>query len=101
MQLDEATLIDKLRLIEQLFARPGTEGEKVAAERAKQRILERLESWTRVDPPVEFKFTMQDMWSRKLFVALLRRYGISPYRYTGQRHTTVMAKVSKAFVHET
>ena len=44
---------------------------------------------------------MGDMWSRKVFVALLRRYGIKPYRYSGQRYTTVMAKVSKRFVNET
>jgi hypothetical protein len=34
-------------------------------------------------------------------VALLRRYDIKPYRYYRQRHTTVMAKVPKAFVDET
>jgi hypothetical protein len=43
---------------------------------------------------------MADLWSRKVFVALLRRYGIRPYRYSGQRYTTVMAKVSKRFVDE-
>jgi hypothetical protein len=44
---------------------------------------------------------MADMWSRKVFVALLRRYGIRPYRYSGQRYTTVMARVSRRFVDET
>ena len=101
MPMDEATLIEKLRLIEALFSRPGTQGEKAAAERARQRIQERLESMMQGDPPIEFKFTMNDMWSRKVFVALPRRYGFSPYRYSGQRYTTVMAKVSKGFVHET
>lgn len=40
------------------------------------------------------------MWSRKLFLALLRRYGIKPYRFSRQKHTTVMAKVSEKFVNE-
>ncbi len=31
----------------------------------------------------------------------LRRYGIHPYRYRGQRSTTVMARLSRAFVNET
>lgn len=44
---------------------------------------------------------MADMWSRRVFLALLRRYDIRPYRYKGQRHTTVMARVSKRFVDET
>ncbi len=34
-------------------------------------------------------------------MALLRRYGIKPYRFYRQRHTTVMAKVSKTFVDDT
>ena len=50
---------------------------------------------------MEYKFTMNDMWSRKLFVALLRRYGLPPYRYSKQRYTTVMVKVSSTFVDET
>lgn len=34
-------------------------------------------------------------------MALLRRYDIKPYRYYRQRHTTVMARVSKGFVDKT
>jgi hypothetical protein len=41
------------------------------------------------------------MWARKVFLTLLRRYGISPYRYSGQRYTTVMAKLPRRFVDET
>jgi hypothetical protein len=100
-RMDEARLVDKLRLIEALFAGATTPGEKVAAERARGRILERLEQLEREAPPVEYRFTMADMWSRKVFVALLRRYGIQPFRYTGQRYTTVMARVTKRFVDET
>ena len=44
---------------------------------------------------------MPDMWSRKLFVALLRRYGVTPYRRHRQKHTTVMAELPKQFVDET
>ncbi len=44
---------------------------------------------------------MNNQWSRRLFTALLRRYDIKPYRYYRQRHTTVMARVSKGFVNRT
>jgi len=98
---DEAKLIDKLRSIEALFAGATTAGEKVAAERAKGRILERLKLREEEDPPVEYRFSMADQWSRKVFVALLRRYGIRPYRFSRQRYTTVMAKVPKRFVDDT
>ena len=99
--MDEARHIDRLRLIEALFSGATTEGEKVAAERARDRILERLKLWEKEDPPIEYRFSMADMWSRKVFLALLRRYGIRPYRYGGQRYTTVMARVSRRFVDET
>jgi hypothetical protein len=99
--MDERTLIDKLRRIESLHSGATTPGEKDAAERARQRILERLAEWERIDPPVEHRFSMGDLWSRKVFVALLRRYDITPYRYKRQRHTTVMARVSETFVDET
>jgi len=99
--MNEAKLIDKLKLIENLFAGATTEGEKDAAFNALQRIKERLKETHKIDPPVEYKFTMSNMWSRKLFVALLRRYDLKPFRYYRQRYTTVMANVSKTFVDET
>ena len=34
-------------------------------------------------------------------IALMRRYQIRPYRYPGQRYTTVMARIPKRFVDET
>jgi hypothetical protein len=99
--MDEAKLIEKLKLIEALHAGAATPGEREAASRARERILERLRTAEKVDPPVEYKFTLGDQWSKKAFVALLRRYGIAPFRYRGQRHTTVMARVSQRFVKET
>jgi hypothetical protein len=98
---DERRLVEKLQRIEALFARPGTEGERAAAAGAAERLRARLREVAREDPPVEFRFSMADAWSRRLLVALLRRYGIEPYRYRSQRRTTVMARVSRSFVDET
>ena len=99
--MDEQKLIDKLQSIERLFAGAGTPGERKAAASALDRIRRRLEEVRAIDPPVEYRFSMPDMWSRRLFTALLRRYGIRPYRYRRQRNTTVMAKVPRRFVDET
>jgi hypothetical protein len=99
--MNEQKFIEKLRLIEAMFSGATTEGEKVAAGLARERILERLRLLEKEEPLIEYRFTMTDMWSRKVFVALLRRYGLKPYRYSGQRYTTVMARVSKRFVDET
>ena len=99
--MNEQKLIEKLRLIETLFSGATTQGEKVAAEQARERILERLRLMEKEETLVEYRFSMADMWARKVFVALLRRYGIKPYRYSRQRYTTVMARVSERFVDET
>lgn len=99
--MNEKKLTEKLKLIEALFAGATTDGEKDAAFNALQRIRDRLNEIKREDPPVEYKFSMADVWSRKLFLALLRRYDIKPYRYYRQRYTTVMAKIPKRFVDET
>ena len=97
----EAQLVAKLQRIEALHARAGSEGERVAAERARERIRARLAQLEAEEPPVEFRFTLADQWSRHLFVALMRRYGIQPYRYSRQRRTTVMARLNSSFVNET
>jgi hypothetical protein len=98
---DEQTLLDRLRKIEALFSRTDLAGERDAAAAAMEGILKQLRQREQVDPPVEYSFKLPDEWSRRLFVALLRRYNVSPYRYRGQRYTTVMASVPISFVKET
>lgn len=97
----ERELIAKLRKIEQLFARPGTDGERDAAQRASARVRARLESLQTTEPAVEYRFSLTDAWSRRLFIALLRRHDLKPYRYHGQRHATVMVKVTRSFLDGT
>jgi len=99
--MNEAALIEKLIKIEALFAGAATEGERISADLARQRILLRLQELLPKDPPIEYKFTFRDMWSRKVFVSLLRRYDLMPYRYRGQRYTTVIVQALKSFVAET
>jgi hypothetical protein len=98
---DVPKLMEKLRLIEALHAGAATEGERAAADGARQRIKEKLRQFEQADPPIEYRFTLNNVWSRRLLLALLRRYEIRPYRYHRQRHNTVMARVSKSFVDQT
>ncbi|MDX8413499.1 MAG: hypothetical protein R8J85_05370 [Mariprofundales bacterium] len=97
----EADLIEKMKKIEDLFARAGTDGERMAAEAAIARMKKRIKQFEQDDPAVEYKFSLNNGWSRRLFIALLRRYDIKPYRRYRQRHTTVMANVSESFVNQT
>jgi hypothetical protein len=96
----ESRLIEKLRKIELLFARSTFPGEQAAAETAANRIRHRILQLEKAERTIEFRFSLPDTWSKALFIALLRRYNMSPYRYRGQRRTTVMVKVTASFVNE-
>lgn len=98
---EEQLLIAKLRKIEALFTRPGSDGERQAAKNASERIRARLAALEDREPAIEYRFTLADTWSRSLFIALLRRHGLKPYRYHGQRRTTIMVKVAKTYVDNT
>ncbi len=97
---DEALLREKLRKLEALFAGAGTPGEKNAAEAGLERIRARLAELEGSDPPIEMQFSLPDLWTRKLFLALCRRYGLKPYRLPRQRTTTVMLRVPKRFLDQ-
>jgi hypothetical protein len=96
---EEQHLIEKLRRIESLFERASSDGERVAARKAAGRVRERLNE-SRSDELFEFKFSFPDEWSKALFIALLRRNSIDPYRYSGQRQTTVMAHAPKRLIND-
>jgi hypothetical protein len=98
---DEDRLLEKLRAIEALFAGAATPGEKLAAAEAKRRIQLRLKALEESDPAVVYRFTVGDGWSARLLMALCRRYGLTPFRYRGQRRTTLNVKVSRRFADET
>ena len=93
----ETQLREKLRKIETLFAGAGTAGERLAAGAALERVKARLAELGQRDTAIEFQYSMPDQWSRQLFMALCRRYGLKPYRYRRQRHNTVMLRVPKGF----
>lgn len=97
---NEAELRDRLRKIEALFAGAGTDGERMAADAARARVQARLAELERRDSPIEMQFSMPDQWSRRLFVALCRRYGLKPYRYHRQRLTTVVLRVPRGFIDQ-
>ncbi len=96
----ETGLREKLRKIEALFAGAATAGEKAAADAAANRIRARLGEAAASEAPAEIKFSIPDNWSRQLFIALCRRYGISPFRYRRMRRQTVIVKAPRSFVEQ-
>jgi hypothetical protein len=94
----ERQLRDKLRKITALFERALTAGERQAAAAAMARVRLALEGAAKKQPPPETRFSVPDQWSRRLFLALCRRYGLEPYRYKGQRYTTVVVRAPREFI---
>ena len=94
-------LLERLRSVQRLHDRTDSDGERESAAAALDAIKRRLAEEFAEDDVSEFQFSMADGWSKRLFIALLKRYGIRPYRYRGQRRTTVMARVSQSFLDDT
>jgi len=103
--MDIDALLEKLARIEALYAGAATPGERAAAAEARDRVRARVKAAAATaaaaDPPVEYRFSITDPWARRVFIALVRRYDLEPFRFRGQRASTVMVRVSDRFVRTT
>lgn len=97
---NEQALRDKLRKIEALFSGAATAGEKDAAGAAAERIRARLARSEAAEAPIETRFSVPDTWSRQLFIALCRRYGLKPFRSRRMHQQTIIVKAPKSFVDQ-
>ena len=94
----QAELREKLLKIYALFEGAATPGERDAAAAAINRVKKALAAEQQRERLVEMRFSLPDRWQRRLFSALCRRYGLEPYRYRGQRYSTMMLRVPPSFV---
>jgi hypothetical protein len=97
----EQELRQKLRKIAALFEGATTPGERDAAAAAIDRIRAALSAAERTEQIIEMNFRLPDRWNRRLFTALCRRYGLKPYRYPRQRHSTVVLRAPASFINST
>ncbi|MBB5060855.1 hypothetical protein HDF16_005591 [Granulicella aggregans] len=97
----EQELRQKLRKIAALFEGATSAGERDAAAAALNRIRTALSAAERTEQVAEMTFRLPDRWSRQLFLALCRRYGLTPFRYPRQRHSTVVLRAPKTFINTT
>jgi tRNA nucleotidyltransferase (CCA-adding enzyme) len=99
--MTEQKLREQLRKISALFEGATTPGERSAAAAAIERVKRAIAAIAQTEPLSEFQFKLPDLWQRRLFWALCRRYGLEPFRYKRQRQTTVMVRAPKTFVDRT
>lgn len=97
----EGTLVEKLRKLEALHAGTTVDGEREAARRAAERIRARLAELRGRERDEVRVYSLPDPWTRQLFLALCRRYGLKPYRERGQRYSTVQVRMPPTFRENT
>jgi hypothetical protein len=97
----EQELRAKLRKIAALFEGATTPGKREAAAAAIRRVRAALSEAERAEKAVEMNFRLPDRWNRRLFTALCRRYGLTPYRYPRQRYSTVVLRAPASFINGT
>ena len=104
---DVATLLERLRKIQALYDAPATDGERQAAAAAAARVEERLRAAASAsragggrvaEPTVEFQLRIEDAWSRQLFMGIAQHHGVRPYRYRGQRRTSLMVRTTRSLL---
>jgi hypothetical protein len=87
-------IADKIRKIEALIAGAKSDGERHAAEFAKQRLQEKV-----IAQPIEYTVRLHSRWEKKLFVAICKKHTIQTYRYARQKYTTAMVRVAEPFMN--
>ena len=99
--MTEKQLREQLRKISALFEGATTPGERGAAAAAIERVRKAIAAIAHTEALSEYQFKLPDLWQRRLFWALCRRYGLEPYRYKRQRLTTVVVRAPQTFVNHT
>jgi hypothetical protein len=46
------------------------------------------------------RFSLPDPWSRRLFIALCRRYGLRPFRYRRMHRQSLVVKAPQSFLDQ-
>jgi hypothetical protein len=93
-------LLERIKKIEALIIGASTDGEKDAAISAKERILEKHPHLEIHKNPKEYSLRTHGEWSKKLLLAICRKYGVKPYRYKRQKYTTIMVNINEDFLNE-
>lgn len=93
--MDPIALAEKIRKIEALIAGAKSDGERQAAELAKERLKNKIP-----EQSIEYTICLGSPWEKRLFVALCCKHHVRPYRYPRQKHTTVKVRTTDSFINQ-
>ena len=94
-----SSILEKLSKIEALIKRASSEGERQAAQHAKERVLANVTE-RQACIPVEYKVSHDSHWKKRLFVAICSKHGYQTYRYSRQKYTTAHVRIAKNMMEE-
>ncbi len=101
---DDRQVRETLAKIAALFAGATSAGERQAAQAAMDRLQQRIDAPPPAPladgKPKEFRFSLANPWSLRLFLALARSRGHRPYRYPRMRRTSVCLRLTQREVDE-
>ncbi len=111
--MDDQQIRERLAKIKALFAGATTTGERQAAQAALERMQTRLDLGAGTsasqstshsapqpasEPAIEYRFSLTNPWSLRLFLALCRSKNLKPYRYPRMRRTSVCVRLTRTQV---
>ena len=88
--VDDAELNARLSRMAKAFRTTGRHTEMYGADTDPEQS--RIGSCTYTEPETELQFSFFDPLLIKLFLAVCRKHGIRPFRYSRQKQTTVMVR---------
>lgn len=93
------SLLEKILKIEALIQGSSSDGEREAARFAKERLSSQLAK-RQAELPVEYRFSFDCYWKKRLFMSLCKKHGFTTYRYPRQRYTTACLRVPESMLRE-
>ncbi len=90
--MNDAQIRERLAKIKALFDGATTNGERDAAAEAMLRINQKMAVRMGATGAEEFRFSLPNAWSTRLFIALCRSKGLKPYRYPRMRRTSICVR---------
>lgn len=93
----QSDIYERLRKVEALFASAGTDGGAAATAPAIERLKAQNDQSPKrnEEPTIELQFSLPDAWAVRLFFAVCRKHGITPYRCSRHSYTTVVVRVQR------
>jgi hypothetical protein len=95
--MDDATALDRMRTLEARFLALPAGADLTAVRAGVERLRAQLAETRSRERDEVFTTSIPDPCARAVFLALCRRYGLTPHRHARQRRATVVVAAPPSF----